>query len=444
LCFEKKRQLIKNSIPLGYQALIEKFHLSVIPHFCASFASKTASRKRVIKNDAQEIHLYPMSYLVKSAYEQLVFAVKYEGINLGILRALFPCFSKKEFELFIEQNKGKGEVRKIWYLYELLTASLCNLPDMTKGSFVALLDPKKYYTTHPIKAKRHLVLDNLLGTRDFCPMVLRTKKLQSFEKKKLEKIAKPLLRKNGYKMPVAPICQTTEQTQSKAKLLEMERANEKRHKRFISLLKEADRFHELTEKTIIDLHNKAVGPGAIEKTFRKHQNYLAYDDDYLAKKERICRISPKPEDVETLMKGLLECYKRMKKSAVHPVIIATSISFGFSIIHPFGDGNGRVQLFLLYFILLHSSFSAAAHLSVCTLIQFFYLPGFNAAIRNFDQALLSLVKFTLHKDETLTVHGQTLNLYRSIEFSKMAEFLFSYLEEKVREIQPIEQKIYSL
>jgi Uncharacterized conserved protein len=59
----------------------------------------------------------------------------------------------------------------------------------------------------------------------------------------------------------------------------------------------------------------------------------------------------KPDDIHTLMSGLIESHKRIKAGNVSPIIHATAIAYGFVFLHPFEDGNGRIHRFLIHNIL---------------------------------------------------------------------------------------------
>ena len=78
----------------------------------------------------------------------LVFALKYEGIDLGILKALF---TKLEPEAIIElvSNEPTGQYsRKIWFLYEWLLDTRLALPDLTTGNYISLVDETIQYACH--------------------------------------------------------------------------------------------------------------------------------------------------------------------------------------------------------------------------------------------------------------------------------------------------------
>src|SRR5205807_1852550 len=159
-------------------------------------------------------------------------------------------------------------------------------------TYYELLDSKRYYTCRPKKSARHGILDNLLGDFSFCPFVRKTQTLRSFEKKELNAQAALLLKKHCAPFFIEPPLRMYGLGQSTSAPLEKERASKQRLMRLTSLLKEAKSLKTLTFHSLISIHNKAVGKGRFENSFRHHQNYLAFED--VVETGKICRISPKP------------------------------------------------------------------------------------------------------------------------------------------------------
>jgi Fic family protein len=66
-------------------------------------------------------------------------------------------------------------------------------------------------------------------------------------------------------------------------------------------------------------------------------------------------IAARPEDLESLMRGLLDFTNRTSQP-LHPVIAAACVAFGFVFIHPFEDGNGRLHRYLIHHVLAERGF----------------------------------------------------------------------------------------
>ncbi len=59
---------------------------------------------------------------------------------------------------------------------------------MTTGNYVDALESRDYYTVEKgERSPRHRIVNNLLGTRAFCPVVRKTKKLSELDSAALKK-----------------------------------------------------------------------------------------------------------------------------------------------------------------------------------------------------------------------------------------------------------------
>lgn len=77
----------------------------------------------------------------------------------------------------------------------------------------------------------------------------------------------------------------------------------------------------------------------------KFRNYLVRVGHYRA---------PDWQDVKRLMKELAEFYDENRK--MNPVELAARTHYRFEMIHPFGDGNGRIGRLLMNYILWHEKY----------------------------------------------------------------------------------------
>ena len=82
---------------VGYGAIIESLHLPVpLPHMLAVIQEKAK------KYSVEEWQIFPPSYQPEETlYKQLVFALKYEGVNLLVFKELFKKLDKKDVEAIV-------------------------------------------------------------------------------------------------------------------------------------------------------------------------------------------------------------------------------------------------------------------------------------------------------------------------------------------------------
>ncbi|MFH0902962.1 MAG: hypothetical protein V2A73_20225, partial [Pseudomonadota bacterium] len=170
--------------PVGYAKVITDYKLAVFPPHRLSFvAARGGKRERV--EEGRTVVVYPPGYAPGGEItEQLEFALKHEGVSLEVLAALFRRVDCAAFEraltAFVRKHPTGQYSRRLWFLYELLTGRRLPLEDVVAGNYVPILDPAEYYIGPPRRSRRHRVIDNLLGTAGFCPMVRRTAKLEQF------------------------------------------------------------------------------------------------------------------------------------------------------------------------------------------------------------------------------------------------------------------------
>lgn len=158
------------SRPAGYQALIARFTLDAIPNWHQSFvAAGNFHRIETTAGTTEEV--YPSKYWPGDTLgNHLEFALKYDGINLAILSAVFQVAPQKELQEYIESKPRGKYARRLWFLYEFLTGSILPLGDLKQGGYIDLLDSEQYFTVSPPRrVRRQKINDNLLGDVGFWP-----------------------------------------------------------------------------------------------------------------------------------------------------------------------------------------------------------------------------------------------------------------------------------
>lgn len=417
---------------MGYQALIEQCHLSVIPHYRRSYIS-TKGRGYVQLGIDQEIYIYPKDYAIqdpKDIFQQLEFALKYDGINLEILQKVFEKLDPKEFEITITKHPTSKYLRILWFLYEFLTEKKLIVPEIKKLGYVKVLDPNLYFTSEGVKSVRHRVINNLLGNKDFCPMLRKTATLmqhidQHYDlkaKNLAEKYDPALIARAGYYL-------YTKETLSSYEI-EREKPSQDRINRFIHVLRQAPHINEITKKYLIELQNIIVDPRFSNIGYRVNQNYIGESmNEYV---QRVHYISPKPENVELLMSGLLRTMNHLMETNFHSVLIAAVIAFGFVYIHPFEDGNGRIHRFLIHYILSKQKFTPEGIIFPISAVMLQNMREYDNILEYFSRPLMNELKYHLDEEGELTVKSESLSYYKYIDYTKACEYLFDCVDKTIQ------------
>ncbi len=420
------------SYPAGYQALIKQFSLKALPHYRSSTIKMHGNPTKTVF-DHHELHEYSKNYALKKPddpFSQLEFALKNEGINLEILTLFFQHINKEEFCQWIKQRPTGKYTRIAWFLFEMLTGETLPISDCKKNAYIYLLDSNKYFTATPIKSQRHYIYNNLLGNKYFCPIIRRTETLEKYINKKLDvkanKIAQKyepsiLARANNYLL--------AKETMSSYEI-EHEKPNKQRITKFINLIQKVETIEHLANEKLIECQNTIVDHRFADRDYRSNQNYVGENiNQYL---QKVHFIAPKPQDLSNLMDGLLDSLERMISSDCHPVIIATAISFGFVILHPFEDGNGRLHRFLIHYILNSRHFTPTNITFPISAIILQNIRSYDAILETFSKPLMSLItNYNLNNNGILIVDEETKHFYQYIDFTDFAEYLFQCIEETI-------------
>ena len=160
----------------GYGAVIEAYRLPVpLPDRLSLISAK----KRQYKDQAWQVFT-PRHKPEDTLYKQLVFALKYEGINLLVFKKLFERLTDAECIRLVRIEPLGQYSRRIWFLCEWLSGEKLKIDDLSTGNFVPLINEKWQYAIKGQRSSRHRIINNLPGTVDFCPMIDKTEKLEKY------------------------------------------------------------------------------------------------------------------------------------------------------------------------------------------------------------------------------------------------------------------------
>jgi len=166
--FHEKR-LPETATPAGYAALIGAYNLSVpLPRTLYA----TGEHHKVYEDGGWRI-LTPRHAPKASLEGHLTFALKYEGVDLAVLKRLFAAAKADEIAAIVRAKPTGRYARRVWFLYEWLTGERLDLPAAGQGSYVPAVDPSRQWATvDGENSPRQRVKNNLPGTPAFCPLIL--------------------------------------------------------------------------------------------------------------------------------------------------------------------------------------------------------------------------------------------------------------------------------
>ncbi len=392
-----------------------------------------ARQRRETVRAGQVCHIFESSYLKgDSLIEHLEFALRYEGPNLEVLALLFAQHGKAEIEAWLTAAPASRYARQAGFLYEFLTTRTLDVTDVpVKRRYLPLLDPAKYVTGPRIRNAKFGLIVNLLGDVTFCPTVRKTPYIIEQQGKKLKALtAQTLARYNKPLLDRAAAFLYLKETHSSFSI-EREKPSPNRAVRFAQLLAAASDGGELTKDELVRLQNAVIDGRFAEPWFRHQQNWVGREVGSYYK--RIDFMPPRPEEVETLLDGLLTFANRYMQAGAQEaddVAIAACVAFGFVFIHPFMDGNGRLHRFLIHQMLSRRQFTPRGIILPVSAVMLANLDDYIAALENFSKRLAPLVHFNPDVPEAPATGNDAL-YYRFFDATRQVEFLYSALERTV-------------
>ncbi|MEJ2495821.1 MAG: Fic family protein [Ignavibacteriaceae bacterium] len=149
-------------------------------------------------------------------------------------------------------------------------------------------------------------------------------------------------------------------------------------------------------------------------------------------------ISARWQDLKTLMNGLLDTAKILENNNFNPVLTAAKIAFGFVIIHPFEDGNGRIHRYLIHHLLSVMKYTPQGIIFPISAAILEKIDDYRKVLQNYSHPLLDFIEWEKTEDNNVEVLNKTIDYYRYFDATPQSEFLFDCVTYTIQEIIPDE------
>jgi hypothetical protein len=375
---------------------------------------------------------------IDTPMSHLEFALKYDDLNIAFIKEVFSSVGHKEIAEYVKARPNRKYPRIIGYLYEFTTDKIIDA-EVTTTNYENILDPSKYITGDTVKISKWKVNDNLLGTKEFCPVIRRTAELSGLLDWDIKEAIENL--KDEYSPDIFKrVSYYLYKKESKSSSeIEKEDPSQDRMEKFIALLEEAGQksFEDsLSEKELVRLQNTIVDPRYADKSFRNFQNYIGQTmSDYSQKVHYVC---PPPQFVRSLMRGMIDLEK--KNISTDTIIKAVMVSFGFVFIHPFEDGNGRIHRFLIHDILVREGIVPNSTILPVSAQILAHMDDYDATLELFSKLIEGKVKYDLNEKGEMTVFNASdiKALYQFPDLTSHSVFLARIIQSTINKDIPEE------
>jgi len=367
----------------------------------------------------------------------LAFALKYEGIDLYILKKFFQYTKEEPLISMIKKEPTSQYGRRVWFLYEWLMGRTLKISDLKAGTYVEIVNPKLQFPGSPINSTRHRIKNDLPGTPEFCPMIRRTKKIENFITKDLSGLIEKGL--NGRdKELIRRTAAFLLLKDSKASFaIEGEYPPNLRARNWGKVIGQAGK-KQLTIEEIEWLQDIVIGTKKLKHMgIRKHEGFIGEHD-----RETFSplpdHISAKAEDLPSLMKGLLDTNNSLQKSDYDPILAAATMAFGFVFIHPFSDGNGRIHRYMIHHILTQMGYTKRGMIFPVSAAILNRIDEYQEILESYSSQRIDLIEWEPTLDHNVKILNETIDLYRYYDLTTQVEFLYECVEETIEKIIPEE------
>jgi Fic family protein len=420
--------------PAGYSALIDHFDLKVpLPLRLAGIAE----RHHPVSTKQWQL-LTPRHAPTDDLWGHLEFALKWEGVDLGVMAALFRTVPGKEIGTLIKAQPTSAYTRRLWYLHEWLTGRELDVPDPGKVKAVHVIAPSQQFgIANGTISSRHKVIDNLPGTRAFCPLVRRTEVIETFLSKNLDRRARDIVGQTHADVMMRAAAFLLLDDSRASFRIEGEKPSPQRAERWAKAISEAG-SRKLSIEEFERLQRIVIGDTRFVHLGLRSEGGFVGMHDRRTQEPIPVHISARVEDLRSLVEGISAYDRRVAKAGIDPVVIAAALSFGFVYIHPFEDGNGRLHRWLIHHVLATGGYNPPGVIFPVSAAIYRQKARYTQVLESYSRPLLEFIDWQPTTEGNVRVLDETADYYRYFDATEHAEFLYECVEQTISQDLPQE------
>jgi hypothetical protein len=427
-----ERRLPERGTPVGYAAHIDAYDLHV-PLPCT--LSAIGEHHRIKEEGGWRIYT-PRHAPEATLDEHLTFALKYEGLDLAVLKRLFLTTGAKPIEAIVKATPTGSYARRIWFLFEWLTGELLDLPDADRGAYVEVVNRQQQYGVTSQTSSRHRVKNNLPGTPDFCPLVFRTEALERFIAMDLQARAQEAVAAVPRDLLARTAAFLLLKDSKSSYAIEGERPPQDRIQRWGRAIGEAGK-QPIDLDELLRLQRIVIGDARFTGLGLRNEGGFVGERDRDSRMPFPDHVSARHEDLNALVEGLI-AFDQAAALHLDPVLAASILAFGFVYIHPFEDGNGRLHRYLIHHVLAQRGFNPPGVVFPVSAAILERVDDYRIALENYSKRLVPVIDWQSTDSGNVQVLNDTGDFYRFFDATSQTEFLFACVQQTIEHDLPQE------
>ncbi|MFG1495729.1 Fic family protein [Saccharospirillum sp. HFRX-1] len=423
--------------PLGYAYLNEHYALLLPKLGVEVYQDPNTDAEQTINYGGGKRKILPKHRKYSdNPYDQMHVAIKHQGIRLHFFAAMFGKVDRQEFSAFIAKKPTSEYNRVLWFLYEWLTDTRLDIPDLKSGNYVKLFNDEFYYTLNEgVRNKRTRIINNAIGTSDFCPTIRKTANVKALEKIDVYKTAYSKMQGVGDLLSADTIGRSinylyTKETRSSTEI-ENEQPGKQRMQRFLNAIKNVG-LYELSKQSLLNVQNQIVADNMKASDYRQSDIYVGTTiQRYSMQDEDVHYIGARHEHLESMMNGLFKLHDNlMVDRSVPPLMHATLLSFGEVYIHPFDDGNGRLHRYLIHDVMKHREPDHKFIIPISAAILK-NQSKYDAVLEVISRPIMAMLDYHFDESKNLVINNDIDYMYRFPDYTEHVKFVYEMMETAV-------------